>query len=216
MDVEVAKDKGSYPKITVTVSDLESAFWMKNLNSRSVSQATCSFLGLLPAVSVFFWIVAEDNYQLQRRLPQSRAIERGNSPSANRMHRTHPHRTSHSEFQEYTRVAKCMGFSPKVFKPVWKAVFVKVRVSVGFQLYKLCNCLLFWAIARCKSYVQRLTTTDVCHERKQCYRYSCYYSRKSPIYQASILGSHPRNHPFRIPARHLSSATYGEPRPHFP
>ena len=64
MDVEVAKDKGSCPKITVTVSDLEPAFWMK-------------FSGLLPAVSVFFWIVAEDNCQLQRRLLQSRAIERG-------------------------------------------------------------------------------------------------------------------------------------------
>ena len=89
----VAKDKGSYPKITVTVSDLEPAFWMKNFNSWSVSQATCSCLGLLPAVRVFFWIVAEDICQLQRRLLQSRAIERGNAPSANQMHRTHTHRT---------------------------------------------------------------------------------------------------------------------------
>ena len=113
MDVEVAKDKGSYPKTTVTVSDLEPAFWMKYFNSWSVSQATCSFSGLLPAVSVFFWIVVEDICQLQRRLPQSRAIERGNSPSANQMHRTHTHRTSHSEFQKYTGVAKCMGFSPR-------------------------------------------------------------------------------------------------------
>ena len=164
MDIEVAKDKGSYPKITVTVSDLKPAFWMKNFKFFECKSSDLFIFGAIARCKCVLLDSSRRYLPVAKTIPQSRAIERGNSPSANQMHRTHTHRTSHSEFQKYT--AKCVGFSPEVFKPVWKAAFVKVRVSIGFQLYKPCNCLLSWAIARCKSYVQRLTTTDVCHEMK--------------------------------------------------